>query len=261
MNRRPVLAYFALTFTISWLGALAIAAPYLVRHQPIPKMSGLLMFPAMLLGPSLAGLLLTRVVDGPGALGGLFSRMRRFRVSAFWYASLLIPPVLVLSVLLGMAKAVSPAFAPKLFLIGVLFGCPAGFFEEIGWMGYAFPKMARTRSAFRASILLGLLWGLWHLPVIDYLGVATPHGAYFVPYFVAFTAAMTAVRVLIAWVYSNTQSVLLTQLMHASSTGALVIFSPGVNAGQETLWYFVYAAALWMVVALARIRTPTLARA
>ena len=60
---------------------------------------------------------------------------------------------------------------------------------------------------------------------------------------------MTAVRVLIAWIYANTESVLLSQLMHASSTGSLVIFSPpGVTAGQEMLWYAVYAGALWIVV-------------
>ena len=62
---------------------------------------------------------------------------------------------------------------------------------------------------------------------------------------------MTAMRVLIAWVYTNTKSVLLAQLLHACSTGSLVIFSPSrVTAAQETLWYAVYAAALWLVVAI-----------
>jgi CAAX protease family protein len=60
---------------------------------------------------------------------------------------------------------------------------------------------------------------------------------------------MTAMRVLIAWLYSNTGSVRLCQLMHAFSTGSLVIFSPPtVSAGQEALWYAVYAAALWLLV-------------
>jgi uncharacterized protein len=62
---------------------------------------------------------------------------------------------------------------------------------------------------------------------------------------------MTAMRVLIAWIYVNTKSVLLAQLMHASSTGSLVILSPPlVTPGQETLWYAVYACALWAVVAI-----------
>jgi uncharacterized protein len=251
VQRHPVLAYFALTFAVSWLGALAVAAPHLMRHKAVPKMSGILMFPAMLLGPSLAGLILTGVVDGRSGLRDLFSRMRRVRIPARWYAALLIPPLLMFAVLLCLSTFVSPVFAPGRFLLGVLFGCPAGFFEEIGWMGYVFPRMCRTRSALSASILLGLLWGLWHLPVIDYLGTAPPHGAYLLPYFLAFTAAMTAMRVLIAWLYSNTGSVVLAQLMHASSTGALVIFSPPrVSAAQETMWYFVYAALLWLTVAV-----------
>src|SRR5579862_3027018 len=59
-----------------------------------------------------------------------------------------------------------------------------------------------------------------------------------IAYFFAFIAAMTAMRVLIGWMYVNTQSVTIAQLMHACSTGSLVVFSPPrVNAAQEALWY------------------------
>jgi hypothetical protein len=58
-------------------------------------------------------------------------------------------------------------------------------------------------------------------------------------------------RVLIVWTYSNTKSVLLSQLLHASYTGSFVIFSPPhVTAAQESLWYAVYGIALWLVVAI-----------
>jgi uncharacterized protein len=133
--------------------------------------------------------------------------------------------------------------------LGIGFGIPAGFLEEIGWTGYAFPQMCRKLTPLNASILLGLLWGLWHLPVIDFLGTATPHGRYLLPYFLAFTGAMTAMRVLISWMYTNTKSILLTQFMHAASTGSLVFFSPPqVNAAQEATWYAAYAGVLWIVV-------------
>jgi membrane protease YdiL (CAAX protease family) len=249
--RHPAITYFVLTFAISWLGAFAVAAPHLLRGEPIPKFAGLMMFPAMLLGPSAVGIVLTRVVDGSSGLRDLFSRMGRVRVPARWYAALLIPPVLVLTVLYFMKTFVSPVFAPNRFFIGISFGFVAGFFEEIGWMGYAFPKMRRADNALAPAILLGLLWGGWHIPVIDYLGTSTPHGGYWFPFFLAFTAALTAMRVLIAWAYSNTNSVLLAQLLHASSTGSLVIFSPPrVTAAQESLWYAIYAAALWLIVAI-----------
>ena len=247
--RDSLAAYFALTFTISWLGALSVAAPHLIRHQPMPKMVGLLMFPVMLLGPFLSGIVLTRVVDGQNALHDLLSRMALARLPLRWYAALLIPPVLVLAVLYFLRTFLSAVYAPNRFLMGILFGIPAGFLEEVGWTGYAFPKMRSHGHWLGPAVVLGLLWSAWHLPVVDHLGTATPHGDYWFRFFAVFTFAMTGMRVLICWIYDNTNSVLLSQLMHVSSTGSLVMFSPArVTAAQEVLWYSLYGVALWLVV-------------
>ncbi len=249
--RHPVLSYFVLTFAISWAGALLVAAPYLVRHESLPKMAGVLMFPAMLLGPSLSGIILTGVVDGRSGLRDLVSGVFLRRVPVQWFATLLIPPALVLAVLLCLETLVSPVYAPNRFLMGIFFGVPAGLLEEIGWTGYAFPKMRSQNNALASSILLGLLWALWHLPVINYLGTATPHGSSWLSFFLAFTLAMTGMRVLICWIYTNTKSLLMAQLMHVSSTGSLVIFSsPGVTAAQEAMWYGLYGIELWLVVGI-----------
>jgi uncharacterized protein len=225
--------------------------PHLIRHRPLPQMTGILMFPVMLLGPSFAGIVLTRIVDGKDGLRVLFSQMFRAWVPPGWYTALLIPPVLVLTVLHFLQRFVSPVYAPNRFFMGILFGIPAGFLEEIGWTGYAFPKMRSQSNGLTPSILLGLLWALWHLPVINYLGTATPHDVYWLPFFLAFSLAMTAMRVLIAWIYTNTRSVLLAQLMHVSSTGSLVLFSPArVTAVQEAMCYVLYGTVLWVAVAI-----------
>ncbi len=250
VSDHPVLSYFLLTFTISWAGALAVALPALVRGEHIPTLAGILMFPAMLLGPLLAGILMTGVMDGKQGVRDLFRRMLRARVGLRWYAVLLIPAALVVCVLFLLARFVSPSFTPNHFFLGIAFGIPAGICEEIGWTGFAFPRMCRQSSALRAAIILGILWGCWHLPVINFLGAAAPHGSYWQPFFFAFTFAMVAVRVLISWLYVNTGSLLMAQLLHMSSTAALVVFSPRVSPGEEAIWYAGYGVLLWIVVAM-----------
>jgi membrane protease YdiL (CAAX protease family) len=134
-------------------------------------------------------------------------------------------------------------------IFGVAAGAFAGFFEELGWTGFAYPGMRARFGALGGALLLGVLWGLWHFPVVDSLGAASPHGRYWPEFFGAFVAMIAALRVLIAWVYTNTGSLRMAQLLHASSTGFLVVLgAPKATSGQETLWYLAYAGVLWAVV-------------
>ena len=262
VRKHPVAAYFVLTFLISWSGALVLAAPILVRHESLPRLTGILMFPVMLLGPSITGIVLAGCTAGRAGLAELTRQLTTWRFAPRWYAALLIPPLLILTVLSGLVVFANPAYAPNRFFMGLFFGVPAGLLEEIGWMGYAFPRMRSQANSFAPAVLLGLLWSTWHLPVVDFLGVATPHGRSWLSFFLAFTAAMTAIRVLKCWVYANTRSVLSAQLLHISSTSSLVVLSPPrVNPAQEVTWYLLYALALWLVVAIVLgIYTKALAR-
>ena len=262
VSRHPILSYFVMTYLISWGGALLVALPTLARGQHLSQLMGLISFPIMLLGPSVSGITLTAVLDGRRGLRDLFSRMGRWRVGARWYLVLLIPPSLILFELVFLRTLLSPVYTPHLDPLGLVYGVVPGFVEEIGWSGFLFPRLRAQIDSLPASLVLGVLWGCWHLPVIDYLGAAYPHGAYWLPFAVAFITAMTAMRVIIGWVYCNTGSILLPQLLHASSTASLVLFSPiPILPAQETLWYAVYAGLLWIVVAvIVLVSTPRLVR-
>jgi uncharacterized protein len=251
VRAHSAVTYFLLTFAISWTAALLVAAPKLLQAAPPPKLTGVLMFPAMLLGPSFAGIFLTRQLDGLEGLKTLFARMRRVRFPLRWYTALLIPPAVLISVLSCLKTFVSPVYAPNRFWLGVSFGLLAGFLEEIGWTGFAYPRLRQRFAVLPAAGILGVFWGLWHAPVIDFLGAASPHGKAQPAFFAAFVVAMAAMRVLIACFYEHTQSIALAQLIHVSSTGALVVFSPpAVTPAQEAAWYALYAAVLWALALL-----------
>src|SRR5262245_35890503 len=114
-RRHPIAAYIVLTFALSWLGALAVAAPHLIHGKTVPKITGILMFPAMLLGPSSAGILLVRIVHGKIGLRLLLSKVLKMRFPARWYLALLIPPILIFTVLLSLGRFVSSIYVPNHF--------------------------------------------------------------------------------------------------------------------------------------------------
>ena len=226
-NKYPVSAYFITTFIISWLGAFILIAPKLFSRQVVSTTDGILMFPVMIVGPVAASIILIKINQGKTGLRNLSLRMGKWKVSIKWYLfALITPPFLIQVTLIFLKTVVSSLYTPNFFALGFLFGIPAGSLEEIGWTGYAFPTMRMRYGFVKTSVLLGFIWGLWHLPVIDFLGAASPHGKYLIFFAIAFISAMAAIRVMISWIYSKTNSIILAQVMHAVSTSSLVIFGP-----------------------------------
>ena len=248
---RPVGAYFLVACAIPWLPSILVAGPKFLRGEDIELLTMMIAI-AMFAAPILSGILMAFIVDGKRGIGDMFSRMKIWRVGK-WYLTLLIFPVFILVVSFLLSATVSSDFAP-VFLIGsIMMGIAAGFLEELGWMGFAFPKMRERHGLIRGSVYLGLIHGLWHFP-LWFLFQYSDLGILWYPYFIAFVAMLVALRVIIVWAYSHTNSLLLSQLIHASSTGFLFVFTPEyIEPVNSVIFYSVYAVFLW-VVALVAIR-------
>jgi membrane protease YdiL (CAAX protease family) len=249
LRRAPLLTYFLAAYAASAAALVVIGWPRLDGTGDRP-VSSLLMFPVMVVATGLIGVFMTAVTQGRSGLRELRARVTRWRLG-WWWLILLLPPLGILSVLTGLRLFISPNYAPQLLLFGIAAGILAGFCEELGWSGFAYPLLSARLGALGGALVLGLLWALWHLPVVDSLGAASPHGSAWPAFFAAFSAVLIALRLLIAWLYTNTGSVLGAQLLHACSTGSLVVLSaPAVTSEQEALWYAVFAAVLWGIAAL-----------
>jgi uncharacterized protein len=250
LRRHPLLGYFALAYGISWGGiliVLAVTGFNLVELRPVD--TGLI-FMSMLLGPSTGGLALTALLEGRVGLRRLSTSLARWRVGGRWYAvALLTMPFLLLVILWPLGTFVAPGFTPRfewpLFAIGLV----AGSFEEIGWTGFATPRLLARLRLFTAGLSLGLVWALWHVLVDFRQNFDTMGIAWLLEFAVLYVAALTAYRLLMTWVYANTKSLLLAVLMHASYTGWLLVLFPSTSFGQGLLWQTALAAGLWIVAA------------
>ena len=100
------------------------------------------MFPVMVVTVGIAGVVLAYVVGGRDAARRLLRGVRRWRVPPGYYLALLIPPACILAVLLTLSVLAGPAFRPNALPIGLVFGVIAGFFEEFGWSGFAYPRLS-----------------------------------------------------------------------------------------------------------------------
>jgi uncharacterized protein len=264
IERYPLLSYFTLAFALSWGGILVVVGPGGIpgtREQTEMLLPFVVL--AMLVGPSVAGILLTGLVHGRVGLRELLSRLLRWRVGARWYAvALLTAPLLVTAALLALSLT-SPIFLPGIFtsddkatllLVGVAGGMAAGIFEELGWTGFAVSGLRPRYGVLTTGLIVGLLWGAWHF-LVAFWGSGTPSGAFslvlFLAQFLFYVGVLPAYRVLMVWVYDRTGSLLVAMIMHASLTASLpLILMPPARGVPLLISYLVLAAALWVVVAV-----------
>ncbi|MGE5553733.1 MAG: CPBP family intramembrane glutamic endopeptidase [Betaproteobacteria bacterium] len=267
IKRHPLSAYFALTFAISWGGLLLVICGY--GGIPATKEQFATQLPvailAMLGGPSVAGLLLTGLVKGRAGFRELLSRFLRWRVGVHWYAvALLTAPLVLMAILLALSLT-SPVFLPGIFasdkkapllLSGIVGGVMVGIFEELGWTGFAVPRLRLRYSILTTGLIVGVLWGAWHILSNDVWGGGTYSGALSPVLFLTLNGfgflvgQLPAFRILTVWVYDRTGSLLVAMLMHASLTASTLILAPLAISGVPLLIYgFVSAAVMWVIVA------------
>jgi membrane protease YdiL (CAAX protease family) len=254
IKRHPVLTYFALTFAISWGAILIVVGP---GGIPITTDQVVVLGMATLLGPSVAGILLTGLASGRAGFRELLSRLLRWRVGARWYAvALLTAPLSTVAVLLALSL-LSPEFLPAIFtsddkatllLTGIVAGLMVGFFEELGWTGFAVPRLRQHHGVLTTGLIVGLLWGAWHFIMFwesDSFSGALPLALLLARLF----SWLPAYRVLMVWVYDRTESLLVAMLMHVCLVASTVIVEPPLTGGALLTYILVRAAVLWVVVA------------
>jgi membrane protease YdiL (CAAX protease family) len=237
VKRHPLVAFFVLAYALTW--------PVI----PLVAVSPLLGFPA-LFGPALAAIVTAAVADGKPGLKDLLDRTVRWRVGVRWYAIAVGLPVVLT---LATAGAHLLLGAPTALRVGtlsvlepILFVLVVG--EELGWRGFALPRLLARRSALGASLILGILWGVWHLPTFFVPGA--PQYGLPIPAFVLLTVAYS---VLFTWIYLHTRgSVLIATVFHGAINLSQGLLLGGVDPARE-YWLLaaVYTvAALVLVVAV-----------
>jgi uncharacterized protein len=258
ITRHAVPTYYVLAFAISWGGIVLILGPdgLFSTGATMPFVGGAALFA----GPSIAGVLLTGLVDGRSGLRRLVSGLRRWRVGARWYAVALLTGPLVMGGTVFALSLASPEFRPdfitannKLSIVvtGIVVGLMVGFFEELGWTGFALPRLRRRYGVVTTGLVMGLLWGAWHFPM--FAGTTDPTGTLPAALVVAVLlfAWLPPYRVLMVWVYDRTESLLIAMLMHVPiSVAAVVLASEATSSAALVVPVLIWGMAFWLIVAV-----------
>lgn len=218
ISRHPLVSFFVLAFVLSWLAVL----PLLLNHGLSPELFQIL---GAFAGPTLSALVVLAAMEGRRAFRPFFARYVQWRASIVWWLIVLFGPLvsvtLVASLIVGMR--VLTGFIANLpvalatYFITLVAGIILGpLWEEPGWRGFALPRLQTTYGPLVGTIVLGVLWALWHIP--GYLGgwlAGSP---------LALLLSSIAFSIVMTWVYNNTRgSILLMILLHSASNATLAL--------------------------------------
>lgn len=239
---RPVIAFVALAYAISW-GLWLVS--YLLGGDE--SALGMVVFVLGGFGPALAAFAVLRATDG--SVRAWVSSILRWRVPVrCWLYALGLPAVVMGSanlVLVALGEQVDwSLFGDRIlpyagtFLLTLFF---LGAQEEPGWRGFALPRLQERFGPVKATLVLGLIWGVWHIPLYGPVG-------FVVPLVLAF---------FYTWIFNRTGSTLMAILLHASFTPAqdhLILLSEETHGTTDVAMGLAYLVGALVVVASTRGR-------
>ena len=236
--RHDLVLYFVLAYLLSWA-----LWPLVILN---PTSSPLVPF-----GPLIAAVIVALLAGGRHELWALLRQLGRWRVHPLWYVIALLGPF----VLAGLTAALAVAAGAPVrgtgdytnwraitffFLSTVII---VGLFEEVGWRGFALPRLQLRLNAIWAALVLGVLWALWHLPelISDPTGQRPP---------VQFLLWALALSVIFSWLYNSTNGSLpIVIICHAAiDTAGRFMLPEFVGDGYQMVWWFM--VALYVLVAV-----------
>lgn len=269
IQRNPLISFFLLVFALTWpfliVDALGSRGVFSFRLSiPLLIITGYM--------PTLAALIVTGMTKGRAGIQALFGKLLIARVGLRWYlfAIFAFGALCVAAILLTNLSGVSsdlpflskntPSFSnPVEFVLNILLlfvitGIVNG--EELAWRGYALPKLQEKYSALNSSLILGVIWTMFHLPLFFTLtGSSQAHES-----FLSFLIGTVSLTVLFTWMYNHTRgSVLLAYLLHAGTNTWTRIFSVDNGNAMEG-WILTGLTVLLAVIVLIREGPEALSR-
>ena len=252
IKAHDLLAFFILTFLLTF------GAWFLAMTTGVGTL-----FDLGLWGPALSALLITAVTLGKPGLKELFRRLLLWRVPARWYLVIFFgwPAISILAALLHAQITSQPLSFQwnrwSGFLTYLLSAPVLGFWacEEIGWRGFALPRLLDRWNALFSSIVLGTVWWGWHLPYFLGMNGISPD-------FYAFLVLAVSLSILMTWVFTHTRgSLFVATFFHfwinvydGLQADKLPLTDPG---GEAMIKYWILAGAAILVVVLYGYRSLT----
>ena len=244
-----LLKFFSLSYAITWTCWAAAGSISRVRASAAALAQALFLLGTF--APGLIALALTGLAAGRAATRALLGRILQWQVGARWYVfavGYIAAIKLSVALLHRIVTGAWPRFGdvPWYAMAGaIVISTWAQAGEEIGWRGYALPRLADRFGLGPASVVLGIIWATWHLPLFFIPGADTLGQS-----FPLYLLQVTALSVATAWLYWRTGgSLLLVMLLHAAVNNTKDIV-PSAVPGATNPFALSTSLPAWLTLAL-----------